>query len=81
MVSIQERRQAWKIKIYFGVGLAVSCYKHGLATLNTSLEGKFCFSENSPIYIYNYSNFKHCFSIAHNKNMININHIIFEWGP
>ena len=24
---IQERRQAWRIKIYFGVGLAVSCYK------------------------------------------------------
>ena len=30
---IQERRQARKIEIYFGVGLAVSCYKHSLATL------------------------------------------------
>ena len=32
LLIIQERRQAWKIKIYFGVGLAVSCYKHSSAT-------------------------------------------------
>ena len=48
--SIQERRQAWKIKIYLGVGLAVSCYKHSSANYIVTEKSSYTFKEKDILH-------------------------------